>query len=86
MNQKVRKAQRDVERAERKLAEIAAELKQLKSDRTKHENDEIVKRVRSVSARTGAPIDEVLAQLEAAAGPAAPAHDIEDKESEAGER
>lgn len=82
MNSKVIKARRDVERAERKLAELTAELKQLKSDRTKLEDAEIVKRVRSFSAKSGLGVEEALALLEAASEPASPASETGEEESE----
>ena len=80
MNQKVIKARRDVERAERKLAELQAELKQLRSDRTKHEDAEIVRRIRAASAKSGLGIDELLAMLEPAPGTARTAQDANDDE------
>lgn len=82
MNQKVIKARRDVERAERKLAELQAELRQLRSDRAKQEDAEIVRRIRGYSAKSGMGIDEILAMLEPARSTPATAPDANDDESE----
>lgn len=70
MNPKVRKARRDVERAEKKAAELAAEIKKLKYERQKLEDAEIARRVRSAAARDGADIDAVLDELLPEAGAA----------------
>ena len=82
MNPKVRKATRDVERAERKLAELTAELKQLRSEKAKLEDQEIVRRVRTASAKSGDGIEEVLAHLESAKEAEIPIKDAEEDESE----
>lgn len=63
MNPKVRKARRDIERAEKKAAELAAELKRLRESKRKLEDEEIVKRVRA-AAKDGDDIDEILDSLE----------------------
>ena len=62
MNPKVRKARRDIERAEKKAAELAAELKRLRESKRKLEDEEIVKRVRA-AAKDGDDIDEILDSL-----------------------
>ena len=82
MNPKVRKATRDVERAERKLAELTAELKQLRSEKAKLEDQEIVRRVRAASAKSGGGIDEVLVRLESATETESPIQGAEEHESE----
>ena len=63
MNPKVRKARRDIERAEKKAAELAAELKRLRESKRKLEDEEIVRRVRA-AAKDGGEIDEILDSLE----------------------
>ena len=63
MNPKVRKARRDIERAEKKAAELAAELKRLRESKRKLEDEEIVRRVRA-AAKDGDDIDEILDSLE----------------------
>lgn len=82
MNPKVRKATRDVERAERKLAELTAELKQLRSEKAKLEDQEIVRRVRAASAKSGDGIDEVLERLESEKESGSVIQDAEEYESE----
>lgn len=82
MNPKVTKARRDVERAERKLAELTAELKELRAARTKIEDAEAVKRIRSASAKSGLDIEEILSLLESGSAPDTAAHAGADDESE----
>ena len=84
MNPKVTKARRDVERAERKLAELTAELKELKAAKAKIEDADIVKRIRSTSAKSGMGIDEILSLLESGIAPemAAPASEDDEREVE----
>lgn len=63
MNPRIRKVRRDIERAERKAAELAAELKRLKHEKSKLEDAEIARRVRAAAAEAGADIDAVLDEL-----------------------
>lgn len=63
MNPKIRKVRRDIERAERKIAELTAGLEKLKSDRLEMEDAEIARRVRAAAAEEGAEIDAVLDKL-----------------------
>lgn len=76
MNPKIRKAARDIERAERKAAEIAAELKQLKTAKAKLEDEEVAKRVRAVASRSRRSIDDVLAGIESGIEPRGKAHEV----------
>lgn len=84
MNPKVTKARRDVERAERKLAELTAELKELKAARTKIEDADIVKRIRSASGKSDMDIEEILSLLESGTAPetATPARSEDESEVE----
>ena len=62
MNTKIRRIEADIERSEKRIAELTDHIKDLKTRKLIAENEEIVKRVREAS-KQGASLEEVVSML-----------------------